>query len=144
MFETTGTTNTGRAVHVSQLPKSLVICGMTYRIVIVKRGQRGPKEWTKRTEGMCDPNAGVIYLAGWLAKNPTRLRDTFVHEVAHALSEGTGLRRWLADIVPGGKRKRPTRAWRQRVWELEESVIRIMVPALIQALESGGLMEKWA
>lgn len=115
---------------------------MTYRIVIVKRGSRGPKEWTKKTEGMCDPNAGIIYLAGRLTRNPTRLRDTFIHEIGHALSEGTGLRMWLAKLVPGRKKGREGRAWGRRVWELEEDCIRIMVPALILALESGRLLEK--
>ena len=120
------------------IPRSLSICGLTYRVVFVTPG-KGPPGWTKGQEGECNCDRGIIYLAARLRSNPTRLRDAFVHEVCHAISEGTGLRRWLKKLVPA--RARRAKASSDALYELEEDVVRIVTPALCAALESAGLIK---
>lgn len=121
---------------VVNLPKRVTICGLSYRVVVV-RG-KGPKDWNRRYEGMCDPGAGVIYISSRLLRNPSRLLDTLIHEICHGLAEGTGLRRWLAKLVPG----KPSARRRRLIGELEEDVVRILTPAIITAFQSAGMLWK--
>jgi phage-related minor tail protein len=110
-----------------------------YRLVPVPARARGPAGWTRGPKGheaLLDVDAGTIHYAAKLVRNPSRLRDAIVHEIAHAIVEGTGLRHWLKRLVKG----KAARA--DRLAEIEETVIRFVVPAAIQALESVGLMER--
>lgn len=117
-----------------KIPRKVMICGLPYRIAIVPMGARGPKGWEKLYEGMCDVESSTIYLSARLRRNPSRLLDALVHEMAHAIAEGTGVRRWLSSLVPWKQRKT------DRVFELEEDCVRMITPALIVALQSAGLI----
>lgn len=119
-----------------KLPRTVSVCGLTYRLIVVPRGSRGPKGWTNGRQGheaLTDIEQGTIHFSYKLLRNPTRLRDALVHELFHALSEATGLRCWLKKITRG-------RARAEKTWELEEDVIRILTPALITTFQSAGLL----
>lgn len=116
-----------------KIPKSIVIGGLRYRIVFVD--SEGMKEEVDdpETEGVTDIEGGRIVLHKRLLKNPTRLRDTLVHEViGHALWDACGIGHWL---------KERTKLRGKKWYRFQEIFIRWHTPALVATLKELGLIQ---
>lgn len=113
-------------------PRTIDVCGLSYRVVFVspkRMGQLPPKD--SAVEGYTVIGAGVIYLATSLKKNPSRLRDTLMHEIlGHALWDACGLEHFVHHAKKRGR----------AYWSFQEAFIRIHTPALITTLRSLGAL----
>lgn len=113
-----------------KLLKKLEICGQTYSIFSVKKGD---VKGMGTAEGMTDVLKNEIYLKQKLLKNPCRFLDTLVHEILHAIFDASGLGFWL-------KRKMKVRG---NAWiRAQEELIRFQTPALVSTLKNAGFLPK--
>ena len=103
------------------------ICGHRYKVILVEEGALGEVE----QDGECNFEAGTITLRS-RPDHPTRVLDSFFHEVCHACFEGNGLQTYLRSVLRN----------RRQVDQVEEQIIRMLVPALVPALRSAGLLSR--
>lgn len=96
---------------------------MTYRVYLVSKKEMKRLDKSK-PEGLCDPHAGRIYLRRYLLRNPDRLVDTLIHELWHALLDGSGVGYWL-----------------EKKGVNQEKLIRFLTPAWVALLRSAKLLE---
>lgn len=99
--------------------------GLSYRVFVCSPDA----ECLEGNEGIADYTAGVIWLRD---TNPSRLRDTLVHEILHACMDASGVSHLLDSLI--SKRTKTT------VREAEELIVRALTPCLITALRSANLL----
>jgi hypothetical protein len=110
--------------------KKLTVSGLAYTVWIAT-----PEECPllKSAEGYCDFD-GHIYIRQDVAKDPTRFRDTYVHELTHAWLHASGFETWFAGVT--GIESEDELA------KVTESFIRMQTPILIATLTNAGLFKK--
>lgn len=102
------------------------VCGLTYKVFLATGLEVSE---LVQNEGWTDCENCRIYLRASLAKTPSRLFDTLVHELTHALFEACGISHLLAVQCP------------KDADDVEELIIRMMTPALITTFRSAGLLK---
>jgi hypothetical protein len=100
---------------------SLTICGLEYRVVVA--GVDEVPELAGK-EGLTSCVTNTIYLRAGMPVS--RTRDALVHEVMHAFLEASGIGSFLSDRVRGDYDK------------FEETLIRLIVPALLRLVDDNG------
>lgn len=100
---------------------NLKICGLEYRVVYATSDEV-PE--LAGNEGHTSCSTNTIAIRSNLP--PSRKRDTLVHEVMHAFLEASGVGSFLADRVRGDYDR------------IEETLIRLVTPAIIRLIEDNG------
>lgn len=100
----------------------LVICCLVYRVVCAT-GEEVPK--LLEHDGWADTDSNTIFLKEGMP--PTRMRDTLVHEIAHAWLEASGLGEMLQSSFKGADFE-----------SFEEQLIRVAVPSILQLVQDNG------
>lgn len=103
--------------------KRLIICGLEYRVVYAT-GEEVPE--LVENEGWCNTKASTIYLRANMP--PSRMRDTLVHETAHAFIEASGLSHFLGNHFES----------EDKYEAFEETLIRLFVPSLLRLVDDNG------
>lgn len=97
--------------------------GQEWTAYHVSKAELRAMDPTKNLEGLCDYEKCHLYVRRF--KSVDRMRDVFLHELAHAFLDSTGVGHWLE-----GRMKDPD-AW----VDTEEDLIRLLVPHLAQLID---------
>jgi hypothetical protein len=95
------------------------ICGIPFKVAL---GNAGERDALDKNYGYCDHQRHEIWIREGLSVEATE--DTLLHEMHHALYENSGAAQFLKGAFPEGT----------DLAEIEETLIRIMIPHLRTAL----------
>ena len=107
--------------------KKIEVCGHTITVKLVP-GDHFPHE----QDGETHHTSGTILLTE-RPEHPSRVMDTFLHELCHVVWEANGIENYM---------KTHFRLTYPQVRRIEEQIIRMLVPGLLQGMRGAGLLSR--
>ncbi len=104
----------------------LTLCGIEWPVY---QGASSERDALENNFGYCDHQRGEIWIRAGLS--PSSHADTLLHEALHAMIEGSGAAQFLKGACPPGA----------DIAEIEETLIRILVPHLRNAIPQLGRVQ---